>query len=368
MVLEPADTVMIRDGRAFDAGVQSTAVSTPPQPTTVAGAIGAAFGANPKANPKEVRGPLVVRRASGKDSAANAGGAGKTNKTSTWEPLFPRPRDVVVVTERNKTRWSLLQPPAGSGERGARRRDGVSYDLAEHVPFLPEGNGEQAPGWWGRATLSAYLANRAAFAARIAAKADGFAEREPWAWERRVGLARTAERTAADGMLYSAWHLRPEPGTGFAAECIDPPAGSPATTVFFGGDSRIAQVHRSATVPMPEPVTAFDGGRLFLYLATPAVFELGWRPDPDALHGGELVTAVVGGPQVVTTAEPDRKTGGVRSSRLMWAVEAGSVYFLRYPDADRARRAAEQLDGRALAQAERVLTTAGFGLALVGRW
>jgi CRISPR-associated protein Cmr3 len=344
VVLEPADTVTVRDGRAFDAGVQSTATSTPPQPTTVAGAVGAAFGAEPA----QVRGPLVVRRSSG-DAAAGG-----------WEPLFPRPRDV-VFDDRAGGRWSLLRPDAGG------RRGGVRHDLGE-VVSLPTGAGEYVPGWWSGPTLGRYLADRAGLASRIAGSPGGFAEKEPWVWERRVGLARTAGRTAADGMLYSARHLRPAPGVGFAAQCVDPPAGTPRSTVYFGGEGRIAQVHPSAAVAVPPEVTVFDGGRLLLYLATPAVFPLGWRPDPDSLQGGRLVTAVVDGPRVVTTATADRTTGGVTASRLMWAVEAGSVYFLRYPDADSAARAATKLHGRALAQAEDVLTTAGFGLALVGRW
>jgi CRISPR-associated protein (Cas_Cmr3) len=40
LVLEPLDTVAIRDGRAFDAGLQSVARVTPPRPSTVSGGRG----------------------------------------------------------------------------------------------------------------------------------------------------------------------------------------------------------------------------------------------------------------------------------------------------------------------------------------
>jgi len=44
VVLEPLDTIVVRDGRAFDAGVNTEAQTVPPTPSTVAGAIGAAYG------------------------------------------------------------------------------------------------------------------------------------------------------------------------------------------------------------------------------------------------------------------------------------------------------------------------------------
>ena len=77
VVLEPLDTIVVRDGRAFDAGVNTEAQTVPPTPSTVAGAIGAAYGAAPGAGrvdpdargrelPERIRGPFVVRREGGR--------------------------------------------------------------------------------------------------------------------------------------------------------------------------------------------------------------------------------------------------------------------------------------------------------------
>ena len=100
VVLEPLDTLTIRDGRAFNDGVQLTTAVRTPAPSTVAGAIGAAF----HGNPRDVRGPVLVRRRG-------------TGADATYEPLFPVPRDVMASdAPPHERRGSLLTPqpiPAG---------------------------------------------------------------------------------------------------------------------------------------------------------------------------------------------------------------------------------------------------------------
>jgi CRISPR-associated protein (Cas_Cmr3) len=120
---------------------------------------------------------------------------------------------------------------------------------------------------------------------------------------------------------------------------------------------------------LPSAPDSFPGGRLLLYLATPAVFSQGWRPDL-ADTGATLVGAAVGGPEVIASARPHRATGRVGNAQLMSAAPAGSVYFLQFPEPDAGRAAAEyarRQHGRALVQTVDVLATAGFGLALAGR-
>ena len=69
----PRDTVVIRDGRSFDAAADATAQTVWPTPATIAGAVGAAY----RAEPREVRGPVLARLA------------------GEWEPYFPVPADLV---------------------------------------------------------------------------------------------------------------------------------------------------------------------------------------------------------------------------------------------------------------------------------
>ncbi|MEV4511588.1 type III-B CRISPR module-associated Cmr3 family protein [Dactylosporangium sp. NPDC049525] len=352
LVFEPVDTVAVRDGRAFDAGSNSVARVVLPHPGAVGGAVGAAYGARPGAGadraehgrsvPAALHGPVVVQRLD----------------TGRWRARFPQPRVMV----RDGEVWHRLAPP------GDRDWDGVSSDL-DGAALLPGPVGETG-GWVDGAALGRFLTDPHAVARAGAA---------PWVTERRVGLARNDDRTARDGMLYSAEHLRPAVGgrvhgAGFAVGCVDPPDRAPADMVFLGGEGRRAQVHdwtsAGASGPLPDPPVDFGDGRVLLYLATPALFTGGWRPADADLRGGRLVAAAVGAPQEIALGRPDRRTGALTARRLLWAAPAGSVYFLDFGrDVAAAMLAAAAWHGSAFTpQHGGALATAGFGLALIGRW
>jgi CRISPR-associated protein Cmr3 len=341
LVFEPHDTVTVRDGRAFDAGAQSLARARAPHPGTVAGAVGAAYGADPGAGadaarrgrrvPAQVRGPVVV---------ADVGDG--------WQALFAMPRDVVRDPGQG---WRRLTPePADLA--------GVCHDAGE-VGLLA-GDGEPG-GWWPLGSLRAYLRDPAG---PLSGPHD-----PPWVVERRVGLARDEDRTARDRMLYAAEHLRPTSRLGFAVCCVDPPELPLRDSVPLGGEGRRAWLRDwpdGARRALPKPLDDFDDGRVLLYLATPAVFTGGWRLPPEVAAAGELVTAAVGAAEPIPMGRPDRR-GGLGARRLAWAVPAGSVYLLRITDPVRLTEAAGW-HGRCLPQADETLQTAGFGLALIGRW
>lgn len=355
-VLEPLDTVAIRDGRPFDAGTQSMARTVPPTPATVAGAIGRALDDIPG----QVHGPVVVRRRVRSGPASPAG----------WDALFPVPAD--VVRAEDGTSWSLLTPAPTGSEK-------IHTDLPEDLSLMV-GEGVPVGGWWSRRTMQAYLSGRGTLVDRLDADPQGLSEPSPWSPERRVGLTRTVDRTAADGLLYSTTHLRLCDDVALAARCVDLPPHRDrkpvARTVPFGGEGRRAEVHwlDEQAVDLPAAPTDFPGGRLLVYLATPALFSGGWRPPPEALDGEvRVVGAVVSGPQVISTGRPDPVSGAVRRTRLLWAAPAGSVYFLVADSAAAAARVAAW-HGRLLTadspfpQIEDGLVTAGFGLVLIGSW
>ncbi|KXK59007.1 hypothetical protein AWW66_26620 [Micromonospora rosaria] len=350
LVLEPHDTVSVRDGRAFDAGVQTVGRAVPPHPATVAGAVGAAFGAPPGAGvdpaqrgvlvPAELHGPVVLRR----------------RTSGRWRAWFPMPRVVVRVDAD----WRRLTP-------GNTRLDGVRHDLSDEVDLLGGPQGEPG-GWLDGSALGRFLADPL-----VVPRDAG----PPWVWERRVGLARDDARTARDGMLYSVEHLRPAvdasfDGFGFAVGCVSAPPHQLRETVPLGGEGRRATVHDWTDAGDLGPLPAAPADvhtRVLLYLATPAVFGDGWRPAADDLRGARLVAAAVGGPQPVAMGRPDPRTGELHARRLVWAAPAGSVYFLDFDgDAAAAREAVERWHGHAFAQSDETLRTAGFGLTLTGRW
>lgn len=339
VVLEPLDTIVVRDGRAFDAGVQSLARTALPTPGTIAGAIGAAYGARPGAGlDAAARGRDVPECMLGPIPVVARGGQ--------WRPRWPVPQDVVADDD-------------GSAPCRLTVAEISSHDLGE-VGFLPFGSGEATGGWWETSELAAYLTD---------GDVSGDTVSSPWTVERRVGLALDDDGTAAEGMLYSAEHLRPVERMGFAVCCLGGPDVPLAETVPFGGRNRSAQVHDHADPPhLPSPAARAPDGRLLLYLVTPGVFLAGWRPDLSTWTNAQLVTAVVGDPQVIAAATPQRQTGAVGGGRLMWAVPAGSVYYLKFSTEQAALEAAATLGHRTLPQAVESLATAGFGYALTGSW
>lgn len=350
VVLEPLDTVVVRDGRAFDAGLQSVARTSPPTPGTLAGAIGAAYGARPGAGlDPEARGKVVPERLLGPVPVVRRGGA--------WRARWPVPCDVVRDDEDSEPRrLKVAYPGPGDGSLPA----GIEHDLDRQVPALPAGSGDPAGGWWETAELARYLASGDVSGDTVAA---------PWQVERRVGLALDDDGTAAEGMLYSAEHLRPAEGMGFAVCCVGGPDVALPGTVFLGGRGRRAQVHDAVAAPaLPGPAASAPEGRLLLYLATPSVFSGGWLPDLSAWPGAELVSAALGDPQVIAAATPERATGSVGGGRLMWAVPAGSVYYLKFGSERAALDAAAGMRRRTLPQDTGSLATAGFGFALTGSW
>ena len=71
---------------------------------------------------------------------------------------------------------------------------------------------------------------------------------------------------------------------------------------------------------------------------------------------------------MIATATAQRATGTVGSGRLMWAVPAGSVYYLNVGSEQAALEVAAELRRSTLPQATAALATAGFGFALTGSW
>ena len=348
VVLEPLDTVTIRDGRGFDAAAHLAL----PSPATFAGAIGALYDPTPGLArkdpaavgtrlPRQVHGPITVRR-----------------DADHWQALLSVPHDV-VVSDDELTRLGMAEPDSF-----------VHSDLdGEVAVLLTESAGDTVSGegqWWDVGQLTDYLHN---------GELSDFLPTPPWQLERRVGIAREDNRTVTEGMFYSSEHLRIDTGVGFAGRCLDGPDRQLDNTIAFGGEGRRAEVHADVTdIDLPAMPDDFNDGRLLLYLVTPAVFPGGsWRPDLRSLAGeeqadAELVAAAVGKTRVITSGSPDRRTGAFSSGRIMWAVPAGAVYYLKFPNEAAARASAEQIHGTCVQQAEDWMTTAGFGLVLTGRW
>lgn len=370
VVIEPHDTVHVRDGRQFSSRDSATALaeSVAPRPSTIAGALASAYGGDLTA----VRGPVL----------------GKQDADGVWRPYFPVPADVVAdVTANAKKQESDRKAhrlAVGSTVHGTdlAEAEGAPERLLE-LSQQTAAKVEPVQGWMRGRSLESYL-NGTLFRDHAAPLSHlGLADGEPLVPEHRIGIA-LQDRRVRPGYLYHATHLRPREGWAFLAEVAPhPERPKPVrSTVALGGISRLAEVTElpAGSVAWPRRPDRFPGGRVLLYVATPALWPDGWRPPlpPEAT----LVAAAVGDPLPVATASPKR--GFHRTRTLRWAVPPGSVYLLRLPEETAAATAASW-HGRALAPSADwtspsagepwrpptdtpPLDTAGFGVVLTGVW
>jgi CRISPR-associated protein Cmr3 len=188
---------------------------------------------------------------------------------------------------------------------------------------------------------------------------------------------------AREGLLYQTAHLRPATGVAILTESEfdNGTDAAPCTVVQLGGRARLADVTPVMGVDWPGRPTRFPGGRVLVYVATPAIWPdpaeedrdrpvSGWRPPVPP--GARMMAAAVGHPMPVATARPEGS--GLTQRRLRWAVPPGSVYLLQFgdggPEAESAALMwATATHGRAYGRdANDRLLTAGFGVVLTGVW
>jgi CRISPR-associated protein Cmr3 len=342
--VRPMDTIMVRDGRRFDAGAGAVATGTPPPPSTLGGVVHKAVG-----------GP--VRRI-----------VGSVVETRTHGVVFPAPADL-ACDEDVVCRLSV-RPKTADEQSDLDERFDTEHRLS--------GRGDSHPGWITRDGLSAWLHSTSAVQPGQDLRADWCAGHlttdQPWEVEQRIGLARQRGGAHADtaepGMLYSMTQLRPHEGTRFLIGCENPDAVTVTDDLVpLGGRGRLAEVRvdEDGRDPRPAAPDDFPEGRLTVYLATPALLaDPLWHPPSATLRA-----VAMGGPHPIAAASVR-----YRSSHLLWAVPAGTVFFLDFGSSAAAEAWSVDHHGSLLAHQRELpvragqpqLVTAGFGSCLTGRW
>ncbi|MGQ0776558.1 MAG: type III-B CRISPR module-associated Cmr3 family protein [Pseudonocardiales bacterium] len=334
LAITPLDTIMVRDGRPFQMGASGSAMSVAPAPNTLGGVVGAAVGDKVA---HHIVGPII----------------------DTHDGLmFPAPLDVVsddstvrrlAVTARHTTALSDLD-----------------FDDQQRLRYHLVGEGDPVPDWISEPGLTDWLTG-AMPAGQDVPKPPLW--RDPaWVPETRLGLARHWSGpligTAATGLLYTMTQLRPREETRFLVGCVDDkPLEICNDVVPFGGRGRLAEVAVVSKKVLPDRPEDFPGGRLAVYLATPALLKDRWWCPPDA----ELSAVAVGNPQPVASATPGPDFDDSRL--LSWAVPAGSVFFLTFTSPDKAQEWAKRHHGGLLPNQPKLpIVNAGFGTCLTGRW
>ncbi len=294
--------------------------------------------------------------------------------------LWPLPRCVLGCEYHG---WHVLAPELGLGDLSdeglADEMRPLRCDCREAEPLIaysPVGGvqGEQA----GLYELMAGTAGE-----EVPGHFWSLAAKELFRGERRHGHVRAASGVVAEGGLFSRACVRlieekPSDGVrrsvgfvgllGGADDLID----QGEYVVRLGGDGHLARLRiveattelRAAANLKPKVTAGLKCGDIIrLYLATPAIFENGWKPPfHEEHHGVRLIAAAVDKPRVVSGWDYARR----RPKSPQRAVPAGGTYFYEVTAAEKAVALIEQHHLN-----ESICGShgyAGYGLALFGCW
>ncbi len=362
--------LLFRDGRPFSAadGIETAARSLNlPLPGTVAGFVRTQVGlAEGKGFSHEqvqnlhglqVCGPLLARGA---------------------EILLPAPRDAVVYRDDNGSAQVMKLLPHSPP-------DGAGCDLPEGLlPLQVTQDIKPESGYnlWTAAEMERWLLGEKFVPQKIAGLPS----------ETRVHVAMdTTKGKAKEGQLFSVAYRPLEMGRGpndyqpasLRVRLSLPNGQAPAPIGYLGGE------RRPVTVEVKESLSDYwfdcpqaikqrfaglgPGARVRLVLATPALFEHGWRPGWLEKYGQQhlprglgkvrlrLVSAAVGRREAVSGWNLQLN----QPKPVRWLVPAGSVYFFEVEEGSPADLLESWLRPISDNQQDR---KDGYGLALWGVW
>lgn len=365
------DTLFFRDGRPFSAGEEAWANSLfPPSPSVAYGALRSIyFGHNmddfQHANKQGTDPSLDIRL---RQMLLAPGENG---------PCFPVPADVLRSSKENEKGVKEIH-----ALRLEDKPDGFlsSYPSKMTHLLMPPFE-EKADGLFGKALLSAeqfqnYLAGD---------KVESVIEMDDYlTTEAKVGLQRGFDtRHATDGMLYKVRYRRPfgevkDFGNDHDKRlrlllAIEGQNLEENGVTKFGGDGKLATFKKAATAELPAAPEVKVGDHCRMYLATPAVFNDGWKPGSFFTdHGFQLLTAAlgkgrpIGGWNMTGTKKNGFKPGPKPMRRT---VPAGSVYYLKVVDETKASACIQKYHSKAIDDTTAVpdgLDRQGFGIVYFG--
>lgn len=351
--LTALDTLFFRGPERFDAEAGGGAYLSslfPPHPGTVFAALNAALlnGAGLPADPafEHEDGPRA--------QPGHHASRGPWLLHATHGLLLPAPRALVIDAP---ARPHLLRPSAQPWQTDL----GPAVHMLE-APAATDKISVLDDAWLPLAAYQAWLNGRVP---SQWLKADAL-----WSTERHTGLARSpTDRTAIDGRLYSAAHIRPNLDLSLLVNLPGTAAGArwpAAAHLPLGGEGRAVWVDVVPQPPaLPQAPTlapARDGKlRYTLSLITPGL-GAAWGVSPGhPVHKdvpGHIVCCALGQPLRIGGFDTRlRMPERVRSARA-----AGSVWWLEAEAADLG--AVRQLHGTCIGAAN----AQGYGHVMVGAW
>ena len=135
----------------------------------------------------------------------------------------------------------------------------------------------------------------------------------------------------------------------------------------LGGERRVAFVekHDNKKAPLGIKRPELTSSCFKIYLATPAVFKEGWKPDSFLKkHGLTLLLAAVDRAKAIGGWDLESQ----RPKPMLQGVEAGSIYYVQAESVEKAEAFAELIHGSAISDIINGVDYAqqGFGIAYIG--
>lgn len=337
--LDPVDSLFFRSGQPFnqdDPGQARAASVFPPFPPTVIGALRAAFARGRGWSRGEW--PDAIKKILGDRADLGSLRFGGPCLIRDGKRLFPAPallvgrrKNETDARDRARTVWSditRLAPPLGETLR-------TDLGLVA-LPRLPPEPSDLKPlkgVWLTRAGLEAVLAGG------VPALDDLVAEKDLWAVENRIGIARDPiTGTVLPGQLYAAAHIRLRRGVRLVITVHGLPGGwLPANPAPFGGEHRMAwieEVTGDVDLRPPAPPAAPPAGTALLTVITTGLTTV--RDRSDRLIGdgipvpGTLLSACLDRPIAVGGWDTSDLRPGPRP--LEPFLPPGSVWFINPSD------------------------------------
>ncbi len=345
--IEPLDVLMFRSSRPFTARETHLATSGPILPSIFAGALTTKillnFCANRKLNPNNLQRTqkeglevfkdkiieltqkneglmkvleLVGHPVISKDRKFKIKGVFFTKKNE-YEEFFKLPNDIVYVNDKEKQK---LQPKENLVEELSSDFEGQLMLSSQSI----------------RLDMKDQLVDFKNLLKYLRGDLPTTLEDKPYKIERRTGIKLSSERTTEEGYLYVAEFFRLIEDWGFVAWCESHEEFlSDEGIIKLGGEGRGAYYSRikEKLIDSSSIVQAINKEKRFkLYLATPAIFNDGWKISEDKVKNLlkndeiELISALPGKPIYIGGYDVALN----RQKPLRRGVDAGAVYYFKF--------------------------------------
>lgn len=352
--LTPLDTLFFRDGSPFNAGEtgqMEVRGTFPPSPTTVAGALRAAFarqlGWSEDGRGRSWDGSIIEKLGEGDDLYPLRFSGPYLARNG--EPLFPAP-------------LHLLR--AGGTEHLSRLKPGGELQTDIGTVRLPEvekrydAEGQEIGDF--KPLETAYLtleAMRDVLNGGMPNSSGIISAHSLWASEARVGIQRDREtRTTRDDALYQTVHVRLAQGVGLVMG-VDGYNGSAPMVSTLGGESRMVSLEIYDHFTLPEAPDLEPSSGTLRYTVT-LITPVGGVGLPGDTLPGALVSACIGKPVMIGGWDGKAR----RPKGLEPHLPAGSTWFMEAREHEKE----EILEHHGAYIGEK--TEWGYGRILIGAW